>query len=739
MKTTNPFFQNPPAKQPKLLNSFVFAVVVVSILLLLLIGAEANAQNVGINSTGNTPNTSALLDLDASPGNNKGLLIPRILFAERTGVNFNPLSQAAQGLVVYQVDAGGAGEGFYYNISTNTTPNWVKLSSVGTAWSLTGNASTVDGTNFLGTTDDIPLTFRVNNQQAGRIDRLNRATFLGYQAGNSDITSPNENTAIGYWAFYTNTTGFYNVANGTEALYSNTDGYCNTAIGHRSLYSNAIGYHNTAIGYNALKPNTGNENTAIGSQALWKNIGGGYNTATGVNALTNNTTGNYNTANGEQALGSNVAGSNGVAIGYSSQYNVNSSAGAWTNTNTSIGYQSLMGSTPASDNTGLHNTAVGYQSLLSNTTGNWNTATGRGALTTNTIGYDNTAVGLNALTNNLGGYRNTALGSVALNNNISGNWNTALGYSAGFLCTGSSNVFIGYRAGDNLTSGSTNILIGNDIDAQSITGNNQLSLGNLIFGSGGFGTGTTVGTGKISIGTPTAARRLTITGDQQTSGFGRFMGWNVEALGTGGLAAEIGANGTAAVMQSYNRGAATFGDIILATGASPMGITIKAATGNVGIGCAAPAYKLHVIGDIASSTAVRCPLAFVTGAIAACSDIRYKKNINPLPNALSNVMKLQGVNYYWKTEEFPEKNFTNEKQIGFIAQEIEKIYPQVVITDMDGYKSVDYSRITPVLVEAIKEQQQIINNLQSKIEKLETSYGNRIKRLEELTEIKAGK
>ena len=82
----------------------------------------------------------------------------------------------------------------------------------------------------------------------------------------------------------------------------------------------------------------------------------------------------------------------------------------------------------------------------------------------------------------------------------------------------------------------------------------------------------------------------------------------------------------------------------------------------------------------------------------------------------SHVMKLRGVNFYWKKEEFPQKGFTDEKQIGFIAQEMEKIYPELVITQPDGYKSVDYSKLTPVLVEAIKEQQKLIHQLTETVE-----------------------
>ena len=82
-------------------------------------------------------------------------------------------------------------------------------------------------------------------------------------------------------------------------------------------------------------------------------------------------------------------------------------------------------------------------------------------------------------------------------------------------------------------------------------------------------------------------------------------------------------------------------------------------------------------------------------------------------------MQLNGVNYYWKTAEFPNMNFNDKPQTGFIAQDLEKIFPEMVFTDDRGYKSVDYSRLTPVLVETIKAQQKQIDDLMKRLEKLE--------------------
>ena len=94
------------------------------------------------------------------------------------------------------------------------------------------------------------------------------------------------------------------------------------------------------------------------------------------------------------------------------------------------------------------------------------------------------------------------------------------------------------------------------------------------------------------------------------------------------------------------------------------------------------------------------------------SDKRFKMNISPIKNSLDLVMSLNGVTYDWKQ--------SGNKDIGFIAQEVEEILPFIVHTnEKTDYKSMDYSRITPILVEAIQEQQKMIDNLKKKINELE--------------------
>jgi hypothetical protein len=104
-----------------------------------------------------------------------------------------------------------------------------------------------------------------------------------------------------------------------------------------------------------------------------------------------------------------------------------------------------------------------------------------------------------------------------------------------------------------------------------------------------------------------------------------------------------------------------------------------------------------------------------SGTIGACSDRRFKKNITPLTGSLDKVMSLRPVNYEWRREEFPDRGFGEGNKIGLIAQEVEDIVPEVVKKQGDGYYSVDYGRLTPILIGAVQEQQATIKELKSQL------------------------
>jgi cell division protein FtsB len=121
------------------------------------------------------------------------------------------------------------------------------------------------------------------------------------------------------------------------------------------------------------------------------------------------------------------------------------------------------------------------------------------------------------------------------------------------------------------------------------------------------------------------------------------------------------------------------------------------ASGNVGVGTTSPNYKLEVIGDIRASGNL------IANATTYSSDVRWKQNIEPLRGSLERLSHLKGVSYYWRQSEFPEMNFNERKQIGLIAQDVEKEFPELVLTNKLGFKSVNYAALVAPIIQALQE------------------------------------
>jgi hypothetical protein len=338
-------------------------------------------------------------------------------------------------------------------------------------WLITGNASTVDGTNYLGTSDNIPLSFRVNNEKAGRIDKTLLNDFYGYLAGGSNTTG-NQNTALGTQALFTNTTSNDITAVGFQALYNSTSGVFSTAVGNYAGFTTTTGGANTFMGYQTAYNNTtGNNNVAIGYEASQANTVGGNNTAIGYTALF-----------------SNKAGSYGTAVGNGAMFYANNTATPFTEYNTAVGFEALRGSTTASNNTGSQNTAVGYSSLRGNTTGNTNSAIGYNALLANTTGYNNSALSGYCLTNNTTGYSNIGAGIFNLYYNTTGALNVAMGeLGMEFNTTGTYNSSYGSWNMYNNTTGNFNTSIGFASLFTNTTGSDNVAIGKY---SGFYETGS---------------------------------------------------------------------------------------------------------------------------------------------------------------------------------------------------------------------------------------------------------
>lgn len=340
-------------------------------------------QSIGISTDGSTPHASAALEIKST---SKGILIARMTMAERDLIN-----TPANGLLIYQTDHS---PGFYYFNGAS----WTSIAGQSTnGWALTGNPGTNPSTDFIGTTDDQPIRFRVNNTWAGRFS--NNSYYIGDSSGIASTLNNHYSVGIGYRVLRKSTSGFYNVALGTQAMEESISASNCVAVGHVALSENTIGDENTAIGSRSLTSNTtGETNTAIGSGALLQNFSGHNNTAVGGYALSSNAVGGDNTAVGSLAL------------------------------------TSCMGS---------FNTAVGDRALTNTTSGLYNTAVGQRAAMDNSTGSENVAIGAWALQNSSSASNNVAIGSEAMINNITGTYNIAIGRTSGVSASFNNTISLG--------------------------------------------------------------------------------------------------------------------------------------------------------------------------------------------------------------------------------------------------------------------------------------------------------
>lgn len=316
----------------------------------------STAQGLAVNTSGAAPVASAMLDVSAT---DKGMLTPRMTNAQR-----NAIASPATGLLIFQTDGT---PGFYYYSGSA----WTAVAGATSAgWGLSGNSGTSASSNFVGTTDGVPLRFRVNNEWVGEVT-AGASVSLGQNAGKNQSASV-KNTAVGTQSLATNVNGDFNVAIGYQSLNLNT-GYANTAIGYQSLAVNRGFGGNTGVGYQSLASNTdGNGNTATGYQSLTANTTGTGNTGTGNYTVYANTTGSSNSGFGGSAIQNNTTG----------------------NSNSACGYVAMMQNT-----TGNSNSAFGAQSLFSNVTGSNNTAVGYNADVSTSNLSNATVIGANAICN----------------------------------------------------------------------------------------------------------------------------------------------------------------------------------------------------------------------------------------------------------------------------------------------------------------------------------------------------
>jgi hypothetical protein len=394
------------------------------------------------------------------------------------------------------------------------------------------------------------------------------------------------------------------------------------------------------------------------------------------------------------------------------------------------------------------NTAIGTAALNSNTTGNSNIAVGMNALSGNITGNYSTAIGLDALKISTGGF-NTAFGAFALDKTTTGVNNTAIGPLAlEYNETGTLNTAIGYNAGVSSSNKdlTNTTAIGN---GARVTASNTIQLGDAavtdVITSGNLTVnGITVGKGKSTLTnssntTNTAFGRETLSSNVSS---GAIIGTYNTAIGFRTLRSNTSGNFNTASGTSALRGNTTgnnntgTGESALfsnTTGSNNTAIGMNAlqnnetGTLNTAIGFDAGVSSSNkdltnttAIGNgarVTASNTIQLGNASVTtigGQVAwtAASDSRIKKNIVNSNYGLSTVLKLRPVEYNLISNDL--------KQVGFIAQEVQKLVPEVV-TGKEGDLSkgeilgITYSNLVPVLTKAIQEQQKQIEELKALI------------------------
>lgn len=152
-------------------------------------------------------------------------------------------------------------------------------------------------------------------------------------------------------------------------------------------------------------------------------------------------------------------------------------------------------------------------------------------------------------------------------------------------------------------------------------------------------------------------------------------------------------------------------------------------SGNIGLGTDLPTAKLHVNGDIGK-----------TGSIIGVSDARLKNIQSPILNASSILMMLEGRVFEYKSQEFESLNLPTGKQYGLVAQEVEKVIPELVVEEfiyhsengkIEKLKGVKYEQLIPILINSLKEQQNQIQTLEQENEAM-------LKRLEKIEKLLTG-
>ena len=229
--------------------------------------------------------------------------------------------------------------------------------------------------------------------------------------------------------------------------------------------------------------------------------------------------------------------------------------------------------------------------------------------------------------------------------------------------------------------------------------------------------------GFLGIGTSTPTNSF--TGLTLKKNVNAFFGTYIDAGATGNPFYGYALNG---VPKAFSQVNGSSGNWELVTNITAISVT---PSGNVGLGLASPTQKLDVAGTIHASNLNGGATTLSTDAsgniIRTPSDATLKNNVTNINDALDKVLQMHGVLYNFIDEE----RFGSNRQMGFLAQELEKVVPEAVSSGGD-YKSVNYQVLTALLAEAVKEQQKQLNSEKQENLQLREQLIQLVKRMEAL-------
>lgn len=512
--------------------------------------------------------------------------------------------------------------------------------------------NTVIGANAFGTLGSTTTTLRGNTLVGSAVAQnsynLNYAVGIGYQslAGvPSSIQTPDAIIAVGSNTIGT-PLGYFNTTLGSKPP--------PVAIGYRAGYNNLVGV--VAAGAQVYAPifigsQTGENSglclncVAIGFQAQRTDSAVpnmSNNTAIGWKAMNTGVSNSNNTALGASALSGNVNGSNNTAIGYRAIYNIEG------NSNTALGSNALSASALIS---GSRNTAVGYNALA----------------------------GLSGTVND-----NMAMGYYALYQANGAINNTAIGYETLYQATGSDNTAIGYQSMRYPGGGSYNTAVGTE--ALKLGATNTCATGNTAIGDSAL-TAVTCTTSAGSEGSYNTAIGYAALGSLTTGINNTALGYragNPDGSGVG--VATVTGSGNIIIGNNIGLDSSSRSNYLNIGGTIRGDLANrKIVIGGTGTELASATHDLSVQGSVESTSYV------------STSDRRMKTNITKLNDAETYqlFMKLQPVHFVWKA--------SNKPAIGFIAQEVQQLFPELTHGD-SGRLGVNYCGLVTPAISAIKAQ-----------------------------------